>query len=38
MTMTHASSRSDIDLKIKEAETCYGMGMFEEALALYEQS
>ena len=37
MSQTHASSRADIDLKIKEAETCYGMGMFEEALALYEQ-
>ena len=37
MSQTHASSRADIDLKIREAETCYGMGMFEEALALYEQ-
>ena len=37
MSQTHASSRADIDLKIKEAETCYGMGMLEEALVLYEQ-
>jgi type II secretory ATPase GspE/PulE/Tfp pilus assembly ATPase PilB-like protein/tetratricopeptide (TPR) repeat protein len=37
MSQTLAPSRADIDLKIKEAETCYGMGMFEEALALYEQ-
>jgi type II secretory ATPase GspE/PulE/Tfp pilus assembly ATPase PilB-like protein len=28
--------RPDIDLKIKEAETCYGMGMIEEALHLYQ--
>ncbi|MCK7466956.1 MAG: hypothetical protein MZU91_01600 [Desulfosudis oleivorans] len=25
------------DLRIKEAETCYAMGMLEEALELYEQ-
>ena len=30
------SGLSDVDLKIKEAETCYAMGMFEEALVLYE--
>jgi len=36
--MSHAqtSGRSEIDLRIKEAETCYGMGMLEEALSLYE--
>jgi type II secretory ATPase GspE/PulE/Tfp pilus assembly ATPase PilB-like protein/tetratricopeptide (TPR) repeat protein len=28
--------RPDIDLKIKEAETCYSMGMIEEALQLYQ--
>jgi type II secretory ATPase GspE/PulE/Tfp pilus assembly ATPase PilB-like protein len=27
----------DIQLKIKEAETCHSMGMIEEALSLYEQ-
>jgi len=28
---------TDIQLKIKEAETCHSMGMIEEALTLYEQ-
>jgi type II secretory ATPase GspE/PulE/Tfp pilus assembly ATPase PilB-like protein/tetratricopeptide (TPR) repeat protein len=37
MSQTHAAGRTDIGLKIKEAETCYGMGMIEEALKLYEQ-
>ena len=36
MSQTQASGRSEIDLRIKEAETCYGMGMLEEALSLYE--
>src|SRR5512147_3067980 len=37
MSQTHAAGRSDIGLKIKEAETCYSMGMIEEALKLFEQ-
>ena len=36
MSQTQAPGRSEIDLRIKEAETCYGMGMLEEALSLYE--
>ena len=36
MNETQAAGPSDVDLKIKEAETCYAMGMFEESLALYE--
>jgi type II secretory ATPase GspE/PulE/Tfp pilus assembly ATPase PilB-like protein len=36
MSQTHSSGRSEIDLKIREAETCYSMGMLEEALDLYE--
>jgi type II secretory ATPase GspE/PulE/Tfp pilus assembly ATPase PilB-like protein/tetratricopeptide (TPR) repeat protein len=28
--------RADLDLRIKEAETCYGMGMVEEAVELYQ--
>ncbi|CAB1081840.1 hypothetical protein D1AOALGA4SA_9483 [Olavius algarvensis Delta 1 endosymbiont] len=27
--------QSEIDMKIKEAETCYSMGMVDEALSLY---
>jgi type II secretory ATPase GspE/PulE/Tfp pilus assembly ATPase PilB-like protein len=37
MNQNQASSPSNVDLRIKEAETCYAMGMVEEALALYEQ-
>jgi type II secretory ATPase GspE/PulE/Tfp pilus assembly ATPase PilB-like protein/tetratricopeptide (TPR) repeat protein len=37
MSQMQTSSRPDVDLKIKEAETCYGMGMYEEALNLYQQ-
>jgi tetratricopeptide (TPR) repeat protein len=36
MNGTQAAGPSDLDLKIKEAETCYAMGMFEESLILYE--
>ncbi len=37
MNQTQASSPSNADLRIKEAETCYAMGMVEEALELYQQ-
>ena len=37
MNPVQASSPSNIDMRIKEAETCYSMGMIEEALELYEQ-
>ena len=36
MNGSPAVGPSDVDLKIKEAETCYAMGMFEESLILYE--
>ena len=36
MSQTQTPGRSELDLRIKEAETCYGMGMLEEALNLYE--
>jgi type II secretory ATPase GspE/PulE/Tfp pilus assembly ATPase PilB-like protein len=36
MNGTQAAGPSDVDLKIKEAETCYAMGMFDESLTLYE--
>ncbi len=36
MNRTQAAGPSDVDLKIKEAETCYIMGMYEESLVLYE--
>ena len=36
MNGTQAAGPSELDLKIKEAETCYAMGMFEESLILYE--
>jgi hypothetical protein len=36
MNGTQAAGPSDVNLKIKEAETCYSMGMFEESLTLYE--
>jgi len=29
--------QSEIEIKIKEAETCYSMGMKQEAVTLYEQ-
>jgi type II secretory ATPase GspE/PulE/Tfp pilus assembly ATPase PilB-like protein/tetratricopeptide (TPR) repeat protein len=35
-TQAQPALRAEIELKIKEAETCYGMGMVEEALHLYE--
>jgi type II secretory ATPase GspE/PulE/Tfp pilus assembly ATPase PilB-like protein len=37
MNHTQASSPANVDLRIKEAETCYAMGMIEEALDLYQQ-
>jgi type II secretory ATPase GspE/PulE/Tfp pilus assembly ATPase PilB-like protein/tetratricopeptide (TPR) repeat protein len=37
MNQNQASSPSQVDLRIKEAETCYAMGMVEEALELYQQ-
>jgi type II secretory ATPase GspE/PulE/Tfp pilus assembly ATPase PilB-like protein/tetratricopeptide (TPR) repeat protein len=37
MNPAQASHPPNVDLRIKEAETCYAMGMVEEALNLYEQ-
>jgi len=37
MNQTQAYGRPEMEQKIKEAETCYAMGMYEEALDLYEQ-
>ena len=37
MSKTQPVEQTDIQLKIKEAETCRSMGMIEEALTLYEQ-
>ncbi len=37
MSKTQAAEQSEIKLKIKEAETCYSMGMIDEALSLYEK-
>jgi tetratricopeptide (TPR) repeat protein len=37
MDQHQASGPLNVDLRIKEAETCYAMGMIEEALALYQQ-
>jgi len=37
MDQHQASGPINVDLRIKEAETCYAMGMVEEALALYQQ-
>jgi type II secretory ATPase GspE/PulE/Tfp pilus assembly ATPase PilB-like protein len=37
MNGTAACGSPDLDMKIKEAETCHAMGMVEEALKLYEQ-
>ena len=36
MSKTQPVDQKDIKLKIKEAETCYSMGMIDEALSLYE--
>jgi type II secretory ATPase GspE/PulE/Tfp pilus assembly ATPase PilB-like protein len=36
MSKTQPVEQTDIKLKIKEAETCYSMGMIDEALSLYE--
>ncbi len=36
MNPTTAGSSPEVELKLKEAETCYAMGMAEEALKLYE--
>jgi type II secretory ATPase GspE/PulE/Tfp pilus assembly ATPase PilB-like protein len=36
MEQTPESSRIEIEAKIREADTCHGMGMVEEALAIYE--
>jgi len=37
MDQIQAPSPLNVDLRIKEAETCYAMGMIEEALDLYRQ-
>jgi len=37
MSKAQPVEQTDIQLKIKEAETCHSMGMIEEALTLYEQ-
>jgi type II secretory ATPase GspE/PulE/Tfp pilus assembly ATPase PilB-like protein len=37
MDQSQTSGPSNVDLRLKEAETCYAMGMIEEALGLYEQ-
>ena len=37
MSKAQPQEQSDVQMKIKEAETCYSMGMNEEALSLYEQ-
>ena len=37
MSRAQPVEQTDIQVKIKEAETCHSMGMIEEALALYEQ-
>ena len=29
---------SEFELKLKEAKTCYSMGLFNEALNIYQQS
>ena len=31
------TDQSEIEVKIKEAETCYSMGMLHEAVSAYEQ-
>ena len=37
MSKARPVEQTDIQIKIKEAETCHSMGMNEEALSLYEQ-
>ena len=37
MNGTAACGLTDLDMRIKEAETCHAMGMAEEGLKLYEQ-
>ncbi len=37
MDPNQASGPINVDLRIKEAETCYAMGMIEESLDLYQQ-
>jgi type II secretory ATPase GspE/PulE/Tfp pilus assembly ATPase PilB-like protein len=37
MSKTQPVEETEIKLKIKEAETCYSMGMIDEALSLYEK-
>jgi len=37
MSAIQPSVQSEIDLRIKEAETCYSMGMMGEAISIYEQ-
>ena len=37
MNGTAACGLTDLDMRIKEAETCHAMGMAEEALKIYEQ-
>jgi tetratricopeptide (TPR) repeat protein len=37
MSKAQPVEQTEIKLKIKEAETCYSMGMIDEALALYEK-
>ncbi|MEJ2727792.1 MAG: ATPase, T2SS/T4P/T4SS family [Deltaproteobacteria bacterium] len=38
MSKAQPVEQTDIKLKIKEAETCYSMGMIDEALSLYEKA
>jgi hypothetical protein len=37
MNDIQAIGQSEIEMKIKEAETCHSMGMIREALQVYEQ-
>ena len=37
MANTQAMGQADLKLKMKEAETCYSMGMMKDALSVYEQ-
>ena len=37
MSKAQPVEQTDIKMKIKEAETCYSMGMIDEALSLYEK-
>jgi tetratricopeptide (TPR) repeat protein len=37
MSKAQPMEKTDIKLKIKEAETCHSMGMIDEALSLYEK-